>query len=140
MTVGWSGLAEDSPCTTARLLLYVRRVKFWSTSRRQRGAGRVAVVSGMLLLWLGLSAVVASPQLHRLLHKDAQDLKHQCLITQIKQQWLLAGCAAVSAPGPAFTRLEAAACSDCQFVPTCDYRLSPSRAPPSFVSSLKVVG
>ena len=116
------------------------RVKFWTTSRGKRGSGKVAVVSGMLLLWLGLFAVATSPQLHRLLHKDAQDFQHQCLITQIKQQWLPAGCPPISVPVPQSTNFEAVFCADSQFGSIYDYRLSPSRAPPSFHPSIKVVG
>src|SRR5262249_43327503 len=129
----WNRLA-----VTARLMLYRRRVKCWTTSRGKRGSGKVAVVSGMLLLWLGMFALAASPQLHRLLHKDAQDFQHQCLITQIKQQWLLAGCAAISLPVPQSSNFEAVLCADSQFVSADDFRLSPSRAPPSFNPSLKV--
>jgi len=115
-------------------------VKFWTTSKRQRGVGRVAVVGLMLLLWLGTFALAASPQLHRLLHNDSQNLNHQCLITQLKQHSLLAGSPIVLAPAAPPVDAASACSADPQFLPTSDYRISPSRAPPSTLSSNTVVG
>jgi len=89
----------------------------------------------MLLLWVGTFALVAVPQLHRLLHSDADDAHHTCLITQIQQSSLLAGSAPALAPALPAAGLVSEARADFQFLPACDYRLSPSRAPP-FAGSL----
>jgi hypothetical protein len=115
-------------------------MKFWSTSRHPRWGGRLAVAGLMLLLWVGTFALTVSPELHRLLHQDAQGPNHNCLITQIQQHPLLAGFATIAAPVPARAEVAAVCRAEVQFVPACDYRLSPSRAPPFLFSSLTVVG
>jgi len=121
-------------------MFYKDIVKFWKTSKQQPGVGRFAVSILMLLLWLGTFALAASPQLHRLVHPDAQNLDHHCLITQVQQHLLLAAFAAVVVP-VAVSPEPASTCREAfQFLPACDYGVSPSRAPPSFISSLVVVG
>jgi hypothetical protein len=119
---------------------YERSMKFWSTARQSRWSGRAAVAGLMLLLWVGTFALVVSPQLHRLLHRDAQGPAHNCLITQIQHQQLLSGLAAVIAPvpGPAVPATDCRA--EVEILPAGDYRLSPSRAPPFQFSSPTVVG
>jgi hypothetical protein len=94
----------------------------------------------MLLLWIATFALAISPELHHLLHRDAQAPDHNCLITQIQQHPLLAGFAAITAPAPAPVAVAAVCRAEVQFVPACDYRLSPSRAPPFLFSSQTVVG
>jgi hypothetical protein len=94
----------------------------------------------MLFLWLGTFALAASPQLHQLLHRDAQDLNHHCLITQIKQHSLLSGAPTALTPAPPPVGLGSIVCPDSQFLPTFDYRLFFSRGPPSGSSSKTVVG
>jgi hypothetical protein len=59
------------------VVFYSVSVKFWTASKPQRNAGRLAAVGLMLSLWLGTLALAAAPQLHRLLHNDAQDANHQ---------------------------------------------------------------
>jgi type II secretory pathway component PulM len=115
-------------------------VKFWSTSRHPRWGGKLAVAGVMLLLWVGTFALTVSPELHHLLHRDSQSPNHNCLVTQIQQHPLLAGVAAITAPVPAPAAVAAACPAEVQFHPAFDYRLSPSRAPPFFFSSLTVVG
>jgi hypothetical protein len=94
----------------------------------------------MLLLWLATFALAVSPQLHRLLHQDAHNLNHHCLITQIKQQNLIAGCAAALHTAPPPSSVDAVARFDSQFVACFDFRISLSRGPPSHSSSKAVVG
>lgn len=115
-------------------------VKFWSIAKRQRGAGPGAMAGLMLLLWLGTFALAAIPQLHQLLHQDAQSLSHHCLVTQIQQHSLLAGPGPMLAP-PA-PPLEAGwLCgADFQIPHTSDCRLAPSRAPPSLPSPRMIAG
>jgi hypothetical protein len=94
----------------------------------------------MLLLWVGTFALVVSPELHQLLHQDAQGPNHNCLITQIQQHPLLAGFTAISASVPASAAVAAACRAEVQFLPASDHRLSPSRAPPILFSSPLVAG
>jgi hypothetical protein len=115
-------------------------VKFWTTSKRQRRAGKCAAAGLMFVLWLGSFLLASSPELHRLLHSDAQSPNHHCLVTQIKEHSVVSGCAALSAPVFTPTTFAPVRCAEFQFVPSCDYRLSPSRAPPSAFSSDTVAG
>jgi hypothetical protein len=108
-------------------------VKYWITAARRRGGGKVAVVGLMFLLWLGTFALAASPQLHRLLHEDADSAGHHCLITQIQQQPLLAGFVPVAIPAAPVADAGVVCRADFQFLHSCDYRLSPSRAPPAVI-------
>ena len=120
-------------------MLYKTRVKFWTASKRLRNFGVPAVVL-MLLLWLGTFALAASPQLHRLLHRDAQSVNHHCLITQLQQHPLWVGFAPAVAPVTAPAVVTSFGCADSQAFPHSDLRLSPSRAPPLLVSSITVAG
>jgi hypothetical protein len=115
-------------------------VKFWHTSQRHRVGRRFAVAGLMLLLWVGAFALTVSPELHHLLHPDAQGPDHSCLITQLRQQPLLAGFVIIAAPSPTSILLAAACSAEIEFLPACDYRVSPSRAPPFHLSAPTVVG
>jgi len=115
-------------------------VKFWTASRRRRDIGKLAVTYSMLVLWLATFALAVSPELHRLLHQDAHNLNHQCLITQIKQQDLSASCAVVLQVPPAIDGFGLASSLDEQFVASFDFGVSLSRGPPSISSAKAVVG
>jgi hypothetical protein len=106
-------------------------VKFWATSKHRRNSGRLAAVVVMLWLWAALWALEVSPNLHRLLHENAQSPGHCCLITQLQQHLLLSGFVAAAAPRLPEVSSAPLGCSDFQFVPAYDYRLTPSRAPPT---------
>jgi len=84
----------------------------------------------MLAFWLCLVALTASPELHRLVHQDAQSSTHHCLITQIQHQSLLAGFVPVLVPAAPLADFGSARFFDGQSIPAVDYRLLPSRAPP----------
>ena len=127
-------------CFRSNLVHCEQSVKFWSTSKHPRWGGRLAVAGLMLVLWLGTFALTVSPELHHFLHPDAQRPDHNCLITQIQQHPLLAGFATITAPAPVPVAVEMVWRAEVQFVPACDYRLSPSRAPPFLFSSPTVVG
>ena len=114
-------------------------VKLWTTSKRQR-AGAVFAVVLMLLLWLATFALAASPQLHRLLHADSKNPNHHCLITQLQQHPLLAGLAPVAAPVDSSSAITVNCRPDFQILPATNCRLSPSRGPPSVISSYPVAG
>ena len=106
-------------------------MRHWPPLRHSRTVGRFAAVGVMLALWLGTVALASSAELHRLLHQDAQNVSHTCLVTQIQQHGVAAGFAPAVAPVAATEAPGLARSFDFQFVPTRDYRLSPSRAPPA---------
>jgi hypothetical protein len=110
------------------------------TSKVSRQIGKVAAAGLMLTLWLGLFALAAIPQLHQLLHQDAQNLNHQCLVTQIQQHSLLAGAAPAIAPILPADSFPVLARNEFQFLSFTDHRLTPSRGPPTAIPSLPVVG
>jgi hypothetical protein len=106
-------------------------VKFWATSARRRSGGRMAAVAVMFSLWAAMCALEASPELHRLLHQDAQNPGHNCLVTQFQNHSLLSGFVAAAAPAtPRISGLPVSS-ADFQSRPSYDYRLPPSRAPPA---------
>jgi hypothetical protein len=87
----------------------------------------------MLSLWLGLSVLAVSPDLHQRLHQDFSSLKHDCLLTLLtKGQLLVSWAGAVSVMAP---MLDFAWCYSSNSVASLsnDYRISQSRAPPSFL-------
>ncbi|PWU09087.1 MAG: hypothetical protein C5B50_28480 [Verrucomicrobia bacterium] len=122
------------------MVFYTTDVTFYRTSRSQRQAAKAAVAGLMLLLWTVLLALAVSPQLHRLLHQDASNGNHQCLVTQLQRFSLLAGAAPVEAPIAPSGEFQSAPAQDCHFLPSADYRISPSRAPPGGSSSSTVAG
>ena len=106
-------------------------VKLWTISKHRRNAGRFAAVAVMLSLWAALSALELSPELHRLLHRDAQSPVHNCLVTQFQHHLLLSGFVAAVAPAPPRASRPSLECCDLEFRPALDYRLPPNRAPPA---------
>src|SRR5438552_3935998 len=133
--------AENSknPLPQGRFLLYRGYVRFWTAAKHARGFGKLAVTGLMFFLWLGTFSVAASPQLHQLLHKDAHNLNHHCLITQLKQYSPLAGAPTAIIPAPAQAALSPLF-SETQFLASFDYQVSFSRGPPALFSSKTVVG
>jgi hypothetical protein len=101
--------------------------------RRQLRGGKSASGWLMLALWLGISAFASSPELHQWLHSDYQQANHRCVITQVQEQSFLSESVPVLAPLPLVAVIELTVSADFQFLATWDYRLSPSRAPPSGV-------
>lgn len=78
-----------------------------------------------------MCALEVSPELHRLLHKDAQDPGHNCLVTQFQNHSLLSGFVAAVAPAvPDISSVQVGS-ADLLSPRACDYRLPPSRAPPA---------
>src|SRR6266852_1471317 len=108
-------------------------------SNRQPQVGRVLVATLMAGLLLGTLVLAAAPQLHRLLHQDANTLNHHCLVTQLNEHAVLVGCAAILAPAPPPISHSLICSADFQYLPTSDHRLTPSRGPPS-ASSITIVG
>jgi hypothetical protein len=114
-------------------------VKFWFPFKRQLNFGRLTAVAVMLILWGVMCALEVSPNLHNLLHKDAQSPAHNCLVTQFQHHLLLPELVAAVAPVPFELSGPARSCGDCRFSPAYDYRLSPSRAPPALASLISAV-
>lgn len=84
----------------------------------------------MLVLWLGLCALEASPDLHHRLHKDSQNPDHNCLVTQLQHHLLLAGVVLLAAAVAPTLWVWVAVIVSLPILPSCDYRLLPGRAPP----------
>ena len=85
----------------------------------------------MLLLWLGTCTLSIFPELHQLLHTDAQSPNHHCLATQFQQHSSLPEIAPANSVLAPTVVISAVLGSEFQFCSSFDYRLSPSRAPPS---------
>jgi hypothetical protein len=85
----------------------------------------------MFSLWAAMCALEVSPELHRLLHKDAQEPGHNCFVTQFQHHSLLSGFVAAVAPAMPEVSGLLVSSADFQFRPAYDYRLPPSRAPPA---------
>jgi hypothetical protein len=68
------------------------------TSKHRRNVSRRATVAVMISLWVALWALEVSPDLHRLLHEDAQSPGHTCLVTQFQRHLLLSGFVAADSP------------------------------------------
>jgi hypothetical protein len=135
-----AGPWNSSACITSNPVQYMQSVNFWSTSQHPKWGGRLAIAGLMLSLWVGTFALTVSPELHRLLHQDAQGPDHNCLITQIQQHPLLTGVVTITAPAPASAAITTVPRPEVRFLPACDYGVSPSRAPPLPSSSPTVVG
>src|SRR5262249_4328973 len=132
--------AKFSTCRIPHLLLYNNgNVKAWSILGRRQRAGRLVGLL-MLALWLGTSALAASPQLTHLLHSDSQNSNHVCLVTQIKHHPWLVAFIPLTAPPPAVSAALPDDPVDPQLPRGRDYRTAQSRAPPSAVSSNPVTG
>jgi hypothetical protein len=85
----------------------------------------------MFSLWAAMCALEVSPELHRLLHKDAQSPVHNCLVTQFQHHSLLSGFVAAAAPALPDVSGVLVSSGDFQFRPSYDHRLPPARAPPA---------
>ena len=90
-------------------------------------------------LWLVLAMMGASPQLHHKLHEEANSPEHSCVIEHIGEGAFVFSpdpVVATSAPEPLFSSF--AISSD---IPSSrDFRVAPSRGPPSLPTSRMVAG
>jgi hypothetical protein len=84
-------------------------------------------------LWLSLSLVVGSEQVHRWLHQDSSNGQHTCVFTLLKKGEFLA--IQPSAPAAAAPPLDyfAGAVSENRPILSVNWRFSPSRAPPVLI-------
>ena len=121
-------------------MLYKRQVKLGTTSNQRRNLARFAAVCLMLSLWLGTFALAVSPELHRLLHRDSHNIKHECFVTQLSKSSAISSPVAFTALTPPLIELSLSYLSEAGCFSVSDYRLCPSRAPPSIIASIVVVG
>jgi hypothetical protein len=106
-------------------------VKLLTISKHLHITGRFAAVAVMLSLWLGMCVLEVSPDLHNFIHRDAQSPVHNCLVTQFQHHSVHSAFVPVCAPvAPANFSLLVAV-RDFKLSASFDYRLSPSRAPPT---------
>ena len=119
---------------------YCNNVTRWTKSGVRRNLASCAAALVMLLLWLASFAIAASPQLHRLIHNDAQDATHRCVATMISQQSVMAGTPVSGVVPPVSFVIRSSCFADFQFLPSFDYVINDGRAPPSSFSSTTVVG
>jgi hypothetical protein len=95
--------------------------------------GKIArPASGFVLtaLVLFLSFVGASPQLHRLIHPDADSAEHSCAITLFAHGQVAAANVSVAIVVLAVLFGGVALLAETLLLPLADYHYSPSRAPP----------
>ena len=90
-----------------------------------------AIVAVALFLWVTLLAV--SPRLHEAFHgQDASSASHQCIATLLSKGQVLVACSVVVVPDPLALVLGFPVASVSIYL-SVDYRLSPSRAPPTLL-------
>jgi len=106
-------------------------VKSLKRAGHPRVGGEIAAVGLMLFLWFATCALTVSPELHNFFHKDAQSFAHNCLITQFQHHSLHPSCTPVALPAAPTDWRPLLTHSDFLLHSSFDYRLSPSRAPPS---------
>jgi hypothetical protein len=129
----------NSTCIRDAAMFHKYSVTVWATSHRRTVLGKFA--SGlMLFLWLGVFAAAASPELHLLLHSDARNANHNCVVTQIQHQPLLAGIVSVGIAAPILAVLNLTRPANFFTSSTADTQLPPGRAPPLIFSSSPVAG
>ena len=108
------------------------RADFRLTQATRQGCrSRMAAALLMLGLWFGLSALVISPELHRLVHKDARASSHNCLVTQLHRHSVSPGFAPILTPDLTDRWIIQPTAPELQVQVSSDHRLSPSRAPPA---------
>ena len=115
-------------------------VKAWISFRSPRKAGTAAVACLTLILWLWTLAFATFPQLHGILHHDAQNAGHICLISEMHQNSLLGGFSVSVVPIPALVTVPVQLSVNLCFSPAYQNLLPPGRAPPASVSQSEVVG
>src|SRR5439155_17709906 len=129
---------HEIACIRCAAVVYKNKVKFWTATKRQHGVGKCAIAGLMFSLWFGTVLLAVSPQLHQLLHSDARNPDHHCLVTQIKEHSMLSSCSAVALPAPPPKAIGPVPCAEFRFPPAKKHRLTHSRAPPSPFSSVTV--
>jgi hypothetical protein len=102
--------------------------------------GKPVVFGFMLVLWLVFYAMAVCPNLHGLLHHDAANWNHHCLVGQVKEQTLLAHFETLPPPSPTLVALPSPSLSGFLYSNLENYWIPPGRGPPALVVSIPVVG
>ncbi len=92
--------------------------------------GRRLVAALFLVVFLGISLVSASHQLHHAVHHDASVPNHECVFVQISQGQLLMDAILVFVPVPLAIESLTVSAPTSLSVLSRDYILVPGRAPP----------
>ena len=113
----------------------------WRTTMRAKQrlsslgrAAKSALAAVLIVLLLLVSSLSVCPALHHMLHHDADDQDHACLITDFAKGQVDTAETAPIVVFFLFSLLCAAVAVVIEPLPSFDYRLSPSRAPPGFLS------
>jgi L-fucose mutarotase/ribose pyranase (RbsD/FucU family) len=93
---------------------------------------RPASASLLTALFLFLSFVGSSPQLHKLIHADANAPDHSCAITLFAHGQVAAADVTTAIVTLLTLVVVTALLAETFLLPQADYRYSPSRAPPVF--------
>lgn len=123
----WMQLTRPHPLASMNLKILLGL----NQATRQGYSSRIAAAVLMLGLWLGLGALAISPELHRLVHKDARASSHHCLVTQLQRHSITPGLAPILAPVLTDRWIIQPAAPELRVQLSSDHRLSPSRAPPA---------
>jgi hypothetical protein len=98
-------------------------------------AGPLAPAGLTLALWLAMVVLSFSPVLHQLIHPDSQSAGHECLVTHFAKGHVLSDASVSLIPIIHPVCVVAPLPVDLRFVLSPEYRLSPSRAPPTLSST-----
>ena len=93
-------------------------------------AGVSFVVSLMFGLWLQVIALTVSPGFHEWLHEDSHSASHECPVTLLNKGSIVPGTSGVTVSVP-FSPACVIVSLESISLPSEEYRLSHSRAPPS---------
>jgi hypothetical protein len=92
-------------------------------------------LSGLILF---LSVLAVSPQLHKLIHANADAASHNCAVTLFAKGQVAATVGALTLINLVLFSGDIALLSETVLLPQADYRFSSSRAPPVSASSRHV--
>jgi len=97
---------------------------------RQNALAFKAISTLVAALWLMVGVVSASPRLHHALHEDSTAPDHSCVIERISQGSFL-----FTPPQPVVAPVSPVTIASVEFesivLPSCDFRVAPSRGPPA---------
>ena len=102
-----------------------------------RSVAKAALAGLLALLLLVASAFSVSPSLHQLLHHNHAGGDQVCLACSLAHGQVSAAEVAIVAVALIFALICGALLQKTSPLSSFDYRLSPSRAPPSFFSDLR---
>jgi len=133
------------PAKPAILLAFPALVWFLSdsvnspnASQGHHRAGLASLSCVALVLWLWVLALATSPQLHSLLHSDAQSSNHVCLVSELHHHSLSTDFSHATAPTPLPLSVPETACVQSLPLSSCDNFLPHGRGPPAPLATSEV--